>query len=109
MHLKTEAAVSWQGLNFDFTGAVFDCGDFSNAQFSGGEVNFTGANFSRGEVDFSNAKFSGGEVNFSGTRFSGAEVDFETALFSGATVYLSWTGTPLPGMKIPRREDEPGT
>jgi len=28
-HLRDHAATSWQGLNFDFTGAVFDGGDFS--------------------------------------------------------------------------------
>ncbi len=28
-HLKTDAVVSWQGLNFDFTGVVIDGGDFS--------------------------------------------------------------------------------
>src|SRR5690348_16727226 len=35
-HLKEDAAVSWQGLNFDFTGVVFDGGDFRSAGFSGG-------------------------------------------------------------------------
>ena len=35
-HLRPGAAVSWQGLNFDFTGVVFDGGDFSAARFSGG-------------------------------------------------------------------------
>src|SRR5215813_12837984 len=30
-HLKDGAALSWQGLSFDFTGAVFDGGDFSPA------------------------------------------------------------------------------
>ena len=34
-HLKKDAAVSWQGLNFDFTGVVFDGRDFSLAEFSG--------------------------------------------------------------------------
>jgi len=33
-HLKDGAAVSWQGLNFDFTGVVLDGGDFSRAKFS---------------------------------------------------------------------------
>jgi hypothetical protein len=28
-HLKKDVAVSWQGLNFDFTGVVFDGGDFT--------------------------------------------------------------------------------
>ena len=50
-HLRRDAAVSWQGLNFDFTGVVFDGGDFSGAQFSGGMVNFT-RQFSGGMVDF---------------------------------------------------------
>ena len=64
-HLKKDAAVSWQGLNFDFTGVVFDGGDFSGcsvlrrqgslrarAEFSGGKVDFTGAEFSGGTVYF---------------------------------------------------------
>jgi len=109
-HLREDAAVSWQRLNLDFTGVVFDGGDFSNAQFSGGTVSlqftefsgeavyFTGARFSGGTVDFSgarfsgrrvgfsNAQFSGGTVTFSFARFSGGEVDFEGAEFSGGTV-----------------------
>src|SRR6185437_10841392 len=58
-HLKDDAAVSWQGLNLDFTGAVFDGGDFDLLGFSGGTVSFTGAEFS-GEVGFNGAEFSGG-------------------------------------------------
>src|ERR1700761_7825017 len=57
-HLKKDAAVSWQSLNLDFTGVVFDGGDFSGAQFSG-------------KVSFSGAVFSGGQVNFDGAVFSG--------------------------------------
>jgi hypothetical protein len=41
-HLKSDAAVSWQGLNFDFRGVVFDGGDFRHAEFSGGTVSFGG-------------------------------------------------------------------
>jgi hypothetical protein len=55
-HLREDAAPSWQRLNFDFTGVVFDGGDFSNAEFSGGMVNFGDADFSGGTVDFSNVK-----------------------------------------------------
>jgi hypothetical protein len=40
-HLKDGAAMSWQGLNFDFTGVVFDGGDFTRAKFSGGTVPLT--------------------------------------------------------------------
>ena len=97
-HLGLEAVVSWQGLNFDFTGVTLDGGDFSGARFSGGEVNFSGARFSGSEVNFSGAAFSGswvnfrgavfsaGEVNFSGAAFSGGEVNFSCARFSGGTV-----------------------
>jgi len=35
-HLKHGATVSWERLNFDFTGVVFDGGDFRDAEFSGG-------------------------------------------------------------------------
>jgi hypothetical protein len=40
-HLQKDAAASWQGLEFDFTGIVFDGGDFRGAQFSGGVVDFS--------------------------------------------------------------------
>ena len=51
-HLRKGAAVSWQGLNFDFTGVVFDGGDFTFAEFSGGTVSFGDAEFSGGTVSF---------------------------------------------------------
>jgi hypothetical protein len=63
-HLKDGAAVSWQGLNFDFTGVVFDGGSFESARFSRGTVDFKQAQFSGGEVNFAFAEFSGGTVNF---------------------------------------------
>src|SRR5215831_17897274 len=52
-HLKAGASVSWQDLNFDFTGVVFDGGSFGGAKFSGGGVSFSGAVFAVGDVDFS--------------------------------------------------------
>ena len=42
-HLRKDPAMSWQGLNFDYTGVVFDGGDFGGAQFSGGTVDFSAA------------------------------------------------------------------
>src|SRR5262244_2909781 len=51
-HLNGTALMSWRGLNFDFTGVVFDGGDFSRAEFSGGTVTFGRAKFSGGTVDF---------------------------------------------------------
>ena len=80
---REDAAMSWQGLNFDFTGVVFDGGDFSDARFSGGIVDFSDARFSSGTVDFSLAQFSGGTVDFGDAKFSGGDVDFSDAKFSG--------------------------
>ena len=85
-HLKDDAAVSWQGINFDFTGVVFDGGSFTRAKFSGGEVSFVGAEFSGGKVDFQYAEFSGGVVDFSGAKFSGGEVSFRSVKCSGGVV-----------------------
>ena len=97
-HLRPGAAVSWQGLNFDFTGVVFDGGDFTAARFSGGialftdavfpggRVSFVGAEFSGAQVDFGRAKFSGSQVDFGGAKFSGSQVSFGFAEFSGSQV-----------------------
>ena len=86
MHLRGGARKSWQGRDFDFTGAVFDGGGFSGAEFSGGQVSFRDATFSGDEVSFGRVKFSSGEVNFGGAQFSSGEVNFGGAEFSGATV-----------------------
>lgn len=117
-HLKDGAAVSWQGLNFDFTGVVFDGGDFSGAQFSGGRVGFISAKFSGGLVDFgptgfTGTEFSGGQLDFTGAEFSGSRVDFTRAKFSGSQVDFSnaadwshppgfdWDSHPPAGVKLP--------
>jgi uncharacterized protein YjbI with pentapeptide repeats len=116
-HLKTDAAMSWQGLNFDFTGVVFDGADFRGAQFSGGDVRFNGTEFSGGTVHFNFARFSGGTVNFSdaefsggladfsgagvpfgGARFTGSQVDFGGARFTGGKVDFS--GVEFSGGKV---------
>ena len=81
-HLREDAAMPWRGLNFDFTGVVFDGGDFSRAQFAGGTVDFSRALFSGGEVDFSDA----------------ADWSFPPT--------FPWTDVPPPGVKLPRREDQ---
>ena len=94
-HLEVGAAVSWQGLDFDFTGAVFDGGDFDGAEFSGGTVSFTGAKFSDGWVSFVGAEFSDGWVSFVGAEFSGGTVSFVGAKFSGGTV--SFVGAKFSG------------
>ena len=78
--------MSWQGLNFDFTGAVFDGGDFTAARFSSGIVAFTDAVFSGGVVRFDRAVFSGSEVSFYRAEFRlGGDIHFDGAEFSAAT------------------------
>ena len=85
-HLRPGAAVSWQGLNFDFTGVVFDGGDFTKARFSSGIVLFNGAVFSGGQVSFDRAEFSGSQVTFDGAEFSGGQISFEEAVFPAGKV-----------------------
>ncbi len=85
-HLRDGAVVSWQGLNFDFTGVIFDGGDFTGARFSGGTVRFARAEFSGGQVSFVGSRFSGGTVRFDLAVFSGGTVRFGGAVFSGGTV-----------------------
>jgi hypothetical protein len=87
-HLRGDAARSWQGLNFDFAGVVFDGGDFIGTVFSGGHISFYGAEFSGGDVNFAGAEFSGSQVNFYGARFSGSQVNFAGARFSGGKVHF---------------------
>ena len=87
-HLRKDATESWQGLNFDFTGVVFDGGDFTDAQFSGGKVHFSKAEFSGGHVDFTRAQFSGSTVDFTDAQFSGGMVHFTGAQFSDGTVHF---------------------
>ncbi|MFG2057841.1 pentapeptide repeat-containing protein [Micromonospora sp. NPDC048930] len=86
LRLTEDDAASWRGYDFDFTGAVFDGGDFSDARFTGGQVSFAGALFSGGQVSFVGAVFAGGRVSFDRAMFTGAEVDFVGALFSGGRV-----------------------
>lgn len=83
-HLRAGATVSWQGHDFDFSGAVFDGADFTRVRISGGEVNFDDAQFVGGVIDFSDAEFSGGTVNFRRAGFSGGTVNFRFVVFSGA-------------------------
>lgn len=77
-HLQKDAAVSWQGLNFDFTGVVFDGGGFSEARFSGSTVSFSLA------------------------EFSGSTIDFSSAADWSSPPEFPWTDTPPSGVKLPK-------
>jgi hypothetical protein len=85
-HLRDSVKASWQGRNFDFTGGVFDAGDFRGAKFSGGQVSFVWAEFSGGMVNFREAEFSGSGVGFDAAKFSGSTLGFDRAEFSGGRV-----------------------
>ena len=91
-HLRDGAAMTWHGLDFDFTSVVFDGGDFAHARFSGSKVSFLGAQFSSGEVSFLGAVFSGGTVDFEGARSSGGTVNFGSAVFFGSRVGFEGAG-----------------
>lgn len=115
-HLQWKADRSWRLLDFDFTGAVFDGGDFSGALFGPGKVTFRGTRFSGGRVTFRGAsfvlvdvgcfrgaEFRDGTVDFTGVRCrrepswrpaptgddSVCGVDLGDALFTGATLYFN--------------------
>jgi uncharacterized protein YjbI with pentapeptide repeats len=86
-HLRPDAVTRWNDRDLDFTGVIFDGGDFSKAIFSS-KVKFTDAEFSGGTVWFTGARFSGDTVYFDGAKFSGGKTDFSGAQFSGGTVYF---------------------
>ncbi|WP_075872717.1 pentapeptide repeat-containing protein [Kocuria sp. CNJ-770] len=96
-HLRDGAPVSWSELDFDFTGATFDYGDFSlavfagqvsfqRAQFVGEEISFAGAKFTSGKISFMNTEFIGDAVLFINAEFTGGEVSFMNAEFTGDLV-----------------------
>ncbi|MGW7055113.1 pentapeptide repeat-containing protein [Streptomyces sp. NPDC054887] len=106
-HLRSGEHISWSDHNFDFTGATFDGGDFSDSDFRNmasfrratfsGKVDFRRATFSGStadissdeirSIDFRRAMFSGGKVNFEDAKFSGTgTADFRGTTFSGITV-----------------------
>ncbi|CAL9621925.1 hypothetical protein SUDANB121_05868 (plasmid) [Nocardiopsis dassonvillei] len=92
-HLRADTR--WRGKNYDFTGTVFDGGDFSGAHFTGGAVDFVEAEFASGRVDFEGAVFSGATVDFDVAKFSDATVDFHGAKFlDGHVFFIDVTGPP---------------
>lgn len=75
-HLQPDADTSWRGYDFDLSGAVFDGGDFSGAQFTDGNFSFRKANFRSGNMSFVAAKLSGRNVDFQGAMFAHGSVNF---------------------------------
>ncbi|MER5269089.1 pentapeptide repeat-containing protein [Actinosynnema sp. NPDC002837] len=113
LHLADDDPRTWRGHDFDFTGAVFDGGDFSGATFTdAGRVTFADATIT-GRLSFAAATFAGGVVSFDRARFAGGSVSFDGARFAGGVVDLSgidpesavelWpAGVPAPqGLRLP--------
>jgi uncharacterized protein YjbI with pentapeptide repeats len=89
VHLRVEAVVSWTGLDFDFTGSVFDGGDLGGSWFTGGRVSFQDVTFLGPRFSFQDGMFSGGTVLFDGAHFASGGIYFGGARFCGADVYFS--------------------
>ncbi|MBE1577743.1 pentapeptide repeat-containing protein [Amycolatopsis roodepoortensis] len=87
-HLREDAPTSWQGHDFDFTGALIDGADFHEIRVTGGNITFQEAVFPRGKVDFDGAIFSGGVIDFSNASVSGGTVNFGCVKFAGSVVHF---------------------
>jgi Pentapeptide repeats (9 copies) len=105
-HLKVGAAMSWQGLSFNFNDVIFDGGDFRDSEFSGGFAVFDGAEFRGGRVHFDGAKFSGTEIYVDGAKFSASTIDFSDAADWSHPPVFPWTDTPPSGVKLPSKDDQ---
>lgn len=89
LHLPDDDPRTWRGHDFNFSGAVFDGGDFTGATFSGvGTVTFDDTTIT-GRLSFAGATFAGGALTFNGARFTGGSVCFSGATFAGGIVDLS--------------------
>lgn len=73
-HLREEGP--WLDLKYDFTGVVFDGGDFDKADFSRANVRFDYAEFSGRGFSFRLTKFPDSGVSFIGSKFDGRSVYF---------------------------------
>ncbi|MGW5050406.1 pentapeptide repeat-containing protein [Actinokineospora sp. NPDC004072] len=89
LHLRDDDPRTWRGHDFDFTGAVFDGGDFAGATFAGqGVVRFDDAAIT-GRLSFAGAVFAGGIVSFDGARVDGGWICLRGVEFAGGVVDLS--------------------
>jgi len=86
--LRDDAPVSWQGCDFDFTGAVIDGADFHSIVVSEGTVSFERAVFPSGLVDFDGAVLSGGVVDFSRAVVSGGEIRLGCVKLEGSVLHF---------------------
>jgi hypothetical protein len=85
-HLRGDARVSWSGHNLDFTGAVFDDGEFESAVFASGKVSFRDARFIGGRVSLRGIEVSGADVSFQDAQFIDCVVDLTDAAVSAGRI-----------------------
>lgn len=86
-HLDPEAAAPWFGHSFNFTGAVLDAPNFTDAHFRDCYVDFYDS-FLYGEIEFSGAHFVNSEINFT-SAIIGGQCSFEVCEFDGANIHLT--------------------
>ncbi|GAB3818862.1 pentapeptide repeat-containing protein [Micromonospora zhanjiangensis] len=89
-HLRRNARVGWWGHDLDFTGAVFDDGEFDGAVFSAGRVCFRNARFTGGYLSLRDVTMSGAYVSFQDAQFVDCVVTFAGAAVTAGT--LSFDG-----------------
>ncbi|MCA2219502.1 pentapeptide repeat-containing protein [Jidongwangia harbinensis] len=98
-HLKGTSEVTWQGLNFDFSGAAIDGADFSGVTLEGGSMTFDRATVFR-RTSFRKARFAGTKLSFrdmrvrsalhfQGATFVSSETNFSHVCVDGGVLDLS--------------------
>lgn len=95
-HLREDTR--WRGKNYDFSGTVFDGGDFTDIRLTSGHMDFSGAHFIDGNVSFFCAHFTDGRVIFSESHFTGGRVNFFGAQFTRG--YVSFTKSHFAGGEV---------
>lgn len=113
LHLPDDDPRTWRGHDFDFTGAVFDGGDFTGATFGGegrvtfahatitGTLSFARATFADGTVSFDHARFIDGGLSFAGARFKRGVVDLRRVDPEHPPVLSGLPSTGARGMLLP--------
>jgi uncharacterized protein YjbI with pentapeptide repeats len=109
-HLRADAAHSWDGHSFDFTGAKFYDADFSGVLIESAKLNFNGVRFEGGTLGFAGAIMAGGTIDLSGSSLVGTTVSFAGTtlldgqiLFHGASIEDSdivWLGCKFLGGRL---------
>lgn len=88
-HLQApDSDTTWCGFDLDFSGAVFDGGNFNGAHFVNSSVSFSGCVFTGGTTLFHRTTFQDVEVDFGNGESTPAIFDDGHAQFIGANFEL---------------------